>query len=81
MKISLRTITLITLTTAIMISSSFSYSYGQTMQDLSCSGCVQIKNSDRLEIHKFLELPLILWAEDFMYTFDHNSKIVIYGHS
>ena len=51
------------------------------MQDLSCSGCVQIKNSDSLEIHKFLEIPLILWAEDFMYTFDHGSKIVINGHS
>lgn len=81
MKISLHAITLITLGIAVMISSSFSYSYGQTMQDLSCSGCVQIENPDRLEIHKFLELPLILWADDFMYTFDHSSKIVINGHS
>ena len=81
MKISLHAITLITLGIAVMISSSFSYSYGQTMQDLSCSGCVQIENSDRLEIHKFLELPIILWAEDFMYNFDHSSKIVINGHS
>ena len=81
MKISLHAITLITLGIAVMISSSFSYSYGQTMQDLSCSGCVQIENPDRLEIHKFLELPIILWAEDFMYNFDHSSKIVINGHS
>ena len=81
MKISLKEITLFTLGVAVMISSSFSYSYGQTIQDLSCSGCVQIKNSHSLEIHKFLEIPLILWAEDFMYTFDHGSKIVINGHS
>jgi len=81
MKISLKAITLITLAMAIMISSSFNNSYGQTIQDLSCSACVQIENSKRVEIHKFLELPIILWAEDFIYTFDHSSKIVINGHS
>jgi len=81
MKISLKAITLVTLAMTIMISSSFNYSYGQTIQDLSCSGCIQIKNSDRLEIHKFLELPIILWADDFKYNFDHGSKIVINGHS
>jgi predicted secreted protein with PEFG-CTERM motif len=81
MKLSLKEITLITLAITVMISSSFNYSYGQSIQDLSCSGCVQIENSDRLEIHKFLELPIILWSEDFMYTFDHSSKIVINGHS
>ncbi len=64
-----------------MISSSFSYSYGQTIQDLTCSGCVQIENSERLEIHKFLELPIILWAEDFTYNYDQGSKIIINGHS
>jgi len=81
MKISLKEITLITVAMVVMISSSFNYSYGQSIQDLSCSGCIQIKNSDRLEIHKILELPIILWAEDFMYNFDHSSKIVINGHS
>jgi predicted secreted protein with PEFG-CTERM motif len=48
---------------------------------LTCSGCVQIENSERLEIHKFLELPLILWAEDFTYNNDQGSKIIINGHS
>ena len=81
MKISFKAITLITLGMAVMISSSFSDSYGQTIQDLSCSGCVQIENSERVEIHKFLELPIIIWAENFIYAFDHNSKIVINGHS
>ena len=81
MKISLKEITLITLGMAVMISSSFSYSYGQTIQDLSCSGCVQIENSERVEIHKFLELPIILWAEDFTYNYDQGSKIIINGHS
>ncbi len=81
MKISFKAITLITLGMTIMISSSFNYSYGQTIQDLSCSGCIQIKNSERLEIHKSLELPIILWADDFKYNFDHGSKIVINGHS
>jgi len=79
MKISLKAITLVTLVTAVMISSSLNYSYGQTIQDLSCSGCIQIKNSERLEIHKFLELPIILWAEDFTYNYDQGSKIIING--
>lgn len=64
-----------------MFSASVNYSYGQTIQDLSCSGCVQIENSDQLQIHRLLELPIILWAEDYAYTFDHNSKIIINGHS
>ncbi len=81
MTISLKAITLITLAMAVMISSSFSYSYGQTIQDLTCSGCIQIENSERLEIHKFLELPIILWAEDFTYNYDQGSKIIINGHS
>ena len=81
MKISFKAITLITLGMAIMISSSFNYSYGQTIQDLSCSGCIQIKNSERLEIHNPLELPIILWAEDFTYNYDKGSKIIINGHS
>jgi len=81
MKISLKAIALVTLAMTIMISSSLNYSYGQTIQDLSCSGCIQIENSDRLEIHKFLELPIILWAEDFTYNYDQGSKIIINGHS
>ncbi len=64
-----------------MISSSFNYSYGQSIQDLSCSGCIQIENSERLQIHKLLELPITLWAENFKYNFDHSSKIIINGHS
>jgi len=81
MNLSLKEITLITLAITVMISSSFNYSYGQTIQDLTCSGCIQIENSERLEIHKFLELPIILWAEDFTYNYDQGSKIIINGHS
>jgi len=81
MNLSLKEITLITLAITVMISSSFNYSYGQSIQDLSCSGCVQIENSERVEIHKFLELPIILWAEDFTYNYDQGSKIIINGHS
>ncbi len=81
MNLSGKEFLLVSLVMGILIASSLNYSYGQMIQDLSCSGCVQIKNSERLEIHKILELPIILWAEDFTYTFDHGSKIVINGHS
>jgi len=81
MKISLKVITLVTMAMVVMISSSFNYSYGQTIQDLSCSGCIQIKNSERLAVHTLLELPLILWADDFTYNYDQGSKIIINGHS
>lgn len=70
-----------TLGVSIFITATFSDSYAQTIQDLSCSGCVQIKNSDQLKIHDIINLPIVLWADDFIYTYDHSSKITINGHS
>jgi len=81
MNLSGNKILLLSLVMGVLFTSSLSYSYGQMIQDLSCSGCIQIKNTDRLEIHKILGLPIILWAEDFTYSFDHNSIITINGHS
>ncbi len=51
------------------------------MQDLSCSGCIQINNADRLQIHTLLELPIVLWTPDFTYSYEQGSKIIIHGHS
>ena len=81
MNISRRQILLVSLALTVLISFSVSQSYAQSMQDLSCTGCIQIKDSDRLQIHNMLELPIILWAEDFTYTFDQGSKIIINGNS
>ena len=81
MNLSGKEIFLVSLALVVLISSSLNYSYGQTIQDLSCSGCIQIENSERLQKHDLLDLPIILWAEDFTYTFDHSSKITINGHS
>jgi len=74
-------ILLFSIVMVVLISSSLNYSYGQTIQDLSCSGCIQIEHSGDLQTHTFLELPLILWAEDFTYNYDQGSKIIINGHS
>ena len=53
----------------------------QTLQDLRCTSCITISDTKALEIHKTLPLPIILWAENFDYTYDHNSIITINGHS
>ena len=81
MNLSGKEVLLVSLVMVILISSSLNYSYGQAMQDLSCSGCIQIKNADRLNIHTLLELPIVLWTPDFTYSFDQGSKIIINGHS
>jgi len=81
MNLSGKEILLVSLVMGVLISSSLSYSYGQMIQDLSCSGCIQIKNADRLKIHTLLELPIVLWTPDFTYSFDQGSKIIINGHS
>jgi predicted secreted protein with PEFG-CTERM motif len=60
---------------------SANYSYAQTIQDLTCTACITISDSKTLEIHKDLRLPIILWVENFDYTYDHNSVITINGHS
>ena len=81
MNISGKEILLVSIVTGILISSSLNYAYGQSIQDLSCTGCIQIEHSDELQIHTLLELPIILWTEDFTYNFDQGSKIIINGHS
>ncbi len=81
MNVSGKRILIVSLALTVLISFSISQSYAQSMQDLSCTGCIQIKDSQRLQIHDMLELPIILWAEDFTYTFDQGSKIIINGHS
>ncbi len=81
MHISGKRILLVSLALTVLLTFSLNYSYGQTIQDLSCSGCIQIENSDRLQIHTLLELPIILWTPDFTYSFDQGSKIIINGHS
>ena len=64
-----------------LISFSFTYSYAQTIQDLTCSACITISDTKTLAIHKELGFPIILWAENFDYSYDHNSIITINGHS
>ena len=81
MKISGKQILLVSLSLAILFSFSLSQSYAQSIQDLSCSGCIQIEQSDQLQIHTLLDLPIILWAENFIYNYDQGSKIIINGHS
>jgi len=81
MNVSGRRILLVSLALAVLISFSISQSYAQSIQDLSCTGCIQIKDSDRLQIHTLLELPIVLWTSDFTYSYDQGSKIIINGHS
>lgn len=82
MNLSGKNILLVSLAMTVLASSSFGISYGQTIvQDLSCSGCIQIENSEQLDIHKFQEFPIILWAEGFDYNFEQGSKVVIKGFS
>ena len=57
------------------------FGQGNVMQDLSCTGCVNIPNEKDLVIHKNLGLPLIMWTNDFQYIFDHNSRVSIIGYS
>jgi predicted secreted protein with PEFG-CTERM motif len=61
--------------------SSLNSIFAQTMQDISCPSCIAISDTKTLGLHKNLPLPIILWAEDFDYTYDHNSIITINGHS
>lgn len=60
---------------------STNYSYAQSLQDLTCTACITISDTKTLEIHKELRLPIILWADNFEYAFDHHSIITINGHS
>lgn len=64
-----------------LLTFTFDNLYAQTIQDLSCTACITISDTKSLEIHKALSLPIILWAENFDYIYDHNSIITINGIS
>jgi predicted secreted protein with PEFG-CTERM motif len=74
-------ITLISLAMIVIAVSSLNSIFAQTMQDTSCPSCITISDAKTLGLHKNLPLPIILWAENFDYTYDHNSVITINGHS
>lgn len=74
-------IILISLVLFVIAVSSLNSIFAQTMQDISCRSCITISDTKTLDIHKNLPLPIILWAENFDYTYDHKSLITINGHS
>jgi len=74
-------IALVSLAMIVIAVSSLNSVYAQTIQDMSCSSCITISDTKTLGLHKNLPLPIILWAENFDYTYDHNSIISISGHS
>ena len=74
-------IALVSLAMIVIAVSSLNSIYAQTIQDMSCSSCITISDTKTLGNHKNLPLPILLWAEDFDYTYDHNSIITINGHS
>jgi len=74
-------IILVSLAMIVIAVSSLNSIFAQTMQDVSCPSCIQISDTKTLGIHKNLPLQIILWAENFDYTYDHNSIITINGHS
>lgn len=64
-----------------LLSLTIDNAYSQTIQDLSCTACITISDTKSLELHKSLPLPIMLWAENFDYIYDHNSIITINGFS
>jgi len=74
-------IALISLAMIVISVSSLNSIFAQTIQDLSCTSCITISDTKTLGLHKNLQLPIILWAENFDYTYNHNSIISISGHS
>ena len=74
-------IALVSLAMIVIAVSSLNSIYAQTIQDMSCSSCITISDTKTLGLHKNLQLPILLWAENFDYTYDHNSIISISGHS
>jgi predicted secreted protein with PEFG-CTERM motif len=74
-------ITLLSLAMIVIAVSSLNSVYAQTIQDMSCTSCITISDTKTLGLHKNLQLPILLWAENFDYTSDHNSIISINGHS
>ena len=74
-------ITLISLAMIVLAVSSFNSVFAQALQDMSCTSCITISDAKTLGLHKNLQLPILLWAENFDYSYDHNSIISISGHS
>jgi len=74
-------ITLVSLAIIVIAVSSLNSIFAQTMQDISCTSCITISDTKTLGLHKNLQLPILLWAENFDYAYDHNSIITINGHS
>ena len=74
-------ITLLSLAMIVIAVSSLNSIFAQTIQDMSCTSCITISDTKTLGLHKNLQLPILLWAENFDYTSDHNSIISISGHS
>jgi predicted secreted protein with PEFG-CTERM motif len=74
-------IALVSLAMIVIAVSSINSIFAQTIQDMSCSSCIAISDTKTLGLHKNLQLPILLWAENFDYTYDHNSIITINGHS
>jgi predicted secreted protein with PEFG-CTERM motif len=72
---------LLSISIAFLFSFTFENLHAQTIQDLSCTACITISDTKSLEIHKSLSLPIILWAENFDYVYDHTSTITINGIS
>jgi len=82
MHLSQKSYIIVLLGIAVPIIFSANYSYAQTLQDLACTACITISDSKTLAIHKDqLRFPIILWADNFEYAYDHNSIITIKGHS
>ena len=76
-----RSKTLLSLAMIVIAVSSLNSIFAQTIQDMSCTSCITISDTRTLGLHKNLQLPILLWAENFDYTSDHNSIISISGHS
>ena len=72
---------LLSLAMIVIAVSSLNSVYAQIIQDMSCTSCITISDTKTLGLHKNLQLPILLWAENFDYTSDHNSIISISGHS
>lgn len=81
MRLARKSYVFIILGIAATILLSTNYSHAQLIQDLTCSACITITDTKSLAIHKELKLPILLWADNFEYTYDHNSIIRINGHA
>ena len=72
---------LLSISVAFLLTFTINNSFSLPIQDLTCQACVTISDTKSLETHKSLPLPIMLWAENFDYVYDHNSIIKINGYS